>query len=366
MPKKHFLTKQQINFIIQKYGGGHRWSLRTDITTYSSIAFSDSLERMLTINLMLEMNEIKFPYIEIRITNSAGVIIRKDRYDYVDTERKIIQFSHCEESGCFFRDFRKIKETFSSTKSSNKLQRLEQQLANALKQIERYEILICTFQKNSQYDFLNSPMYHQMQEEIDFYKALNKFNDMHLANVKTQAIAADEHLQQIYQDNIRICKHEGNMDYWIGITECWHNASDYENLREEIRVLKGIIEQKELALMDRDSEIRRLQLLLGEMKCRMDTAPVASPYRNDDELPMFATVANSTSSELDIIEHNIEQTSAKITSKKPGRPPAVDSKKIDLIMQLRNQKYSIRTIAEQLNMSVGNVHRYIKMNEKSE
>ena len=37
--------------------------------------------------------------------------------------------------------------------------------------------------------------------------------------------------------------------------------------------------------------------------------------------------------------------------------------KMALIIELSKNGNSIRTIAEQLNMSVGSVHRYIKMNE---
>lgn len=61
-----------------------------------------------------------------------------------------------------------------------------------------------------------------------------------------------------------------------------------------------------------------------------------------------------------IIEQNIEQD--KLITKAVGRPSKVDNHKIALILELKANGHSMRSIAKQLRVSVGTVHRFIKLN----
>lgn len=501
--RKHFLTKKLINFIIQKYGGGHRWTLREDISERDIVTYTSNEGRMLTINLMWEGKENQFPYIEIHITDKEGMIIRKDRYDYSNTDKTRIEFVYTEEHGHFYDEFRKVGVTIMARPRQSKeakIKELEKRLADTMKWLEETQKRNAVLVEQAEQEFLNSPTHYQMQQEIEFYKSLNKLNDINLANAKKHTMRADENLRQVYEDNKRMCEHEGDTDYWIGITECWREAKEYEKLREEIRELKGKIEQKEQAIADRDDEIRRLQWVIAKdvdkvqlsvsqerivqlesevemLKSTPTTAPSETTtseqsseeletlrkenqelrervneeskqnreywqqirklegevsrqktlrtnlkhekrsveidlenermkkydqyipedaasyqamvhdlrfYKNlceqqteyrhtlerrirelEEQVSNLATTL-PTDEAVAIIEHNIEQAKEIKSPKKSGRPPKVDSQKMALIVELKANGHSIRSIAEQLNMSVGNVHRYIKMNEKSE
>ena len=382
--RKYFLTKKQISSVFQKYGSGHRWSLRADMSEYGRIIFMDSLDYMLSVNLLGEGSENQFLYIEIHIANSSGIIIRKDRYEYCDISKSRFEFVYTEENGCFYDEFRSISKPSTAIKR-NKLanaRKLEQQLADTQKLLEFSENRIQLLFEQAEHGFLNSPTYQQMQQEIDFYKSLNKLNDIHLANANKQFQSTAEHLRQVYEDNSRLCKHKWDADYWIGVTERRHDEKDYEKLRDEIYTLKGSIDQKEQAVADRDAEIHRLQLLISEMQCKLRSSPASSDCKDHEELESLRmendrlrehiasleeqltlvpiTVRDNTAP---IIEQIIERQKEQNTPKKLGRPFVVDKQKKDLVITLRTKGYSIRRIADQLGMSVGNVHRYIKMHE---
>ena len=475
--RNHFLAKKLINFIIQKYGGGHRWSLREDISERDIVTYTSNDGRMLTINLMWEGKENQFPYIEVHITDSNGMIIRKDRYDYSNTDKTRIEFVYTEEDGHFYDEFRKVGVIMARPRQSKeaKIKELEKRLADTMKWLEDTQKRNAVMAEQAEQGFLNSPTYYQMQQEIEFFKSLSKLNDIHLASAKKQTMRADEHLRQVYEDNKRMCEHEGDTEYWIGITECWREAKEYEKLREEIRELKGKVEQQEQSIADRDDEIHRLQMVVGEFKCENPTTTLpseqsseetenlrkenqelteenkelsrqVSEYRQqirklegevsrqktlrmnlkhekrsveielenermkkydqyvpedaasyqamvhdlrfykdlceqqteyrqtlerrikelEEQVSDLATTTLPTDEAVAIIEQNIEQAKEIKAPKKSGRPPKVDSQKMALIVELKANGHSIRSISEQLNMSVGSVHRYIKMNEKTE
>lgn len=509
---KRFLTRKLINYIIQKYGGGHRWVLRDEISEHGIVTYTDKTfsDRMLTINEMWEGKESQFPYIEIHITDSTGYIIRKDRYDYSDTDRKRIEFVYTEEHGHFYNEFRKVGNAMARPKQSKeaKIKELERRLKQTEGWFEDAQKRNAEMAQQAENSFLNSATYHQMQQEIEFFKSLNKLNEINLASANKRVRRADERLQQIYEDNKRMCEHEGDTEYWIGITECWREAKEYDKLREEIRELKGKVEQQEQAIADRDAEIKRLQWVIAKDKDKVQLAvsmerigqleteieglksPTTPPdvkfYLDDEQMERInqtqaelekankenqelkervneeskqnreywdrirklegevsrqKTLRIQTKQELDktkrelekaenrkydqyvqedaityneamqrlrhmemlvdaqtqnrqyldervrqlqeqvsdlatttlpteeaviVIEQNIEQAKEGKSPKKSGRPPKVDERKMALIIELNKNGHSIRTIAEQLNMSVGSVHRYIKMNEKSE
>lgn len=67
-----------------------------------------------------------------------------------------------------------------------------------------------------------------------------------------------------------------------------------------------------------------------------------------------------------IIEQNIEQDKLIKPAKTVGRPPKVDNHKVALILELKAAGHSIRAIARQLRISVGTVHRFIKLNNEKQ
>lgn len=260
----YFFSKNKLNELLKMYGGSYHWTLHKELSERNGISYMDKNGYMLTINKSFEGGSEKFPFVEIRICDVNGKIIRKDRFDFVNTNTDNIRFEYTEENGCFYDDFRKIDETLSKETKEVKIRKLEERLEETIGQLEKVLKYNHEMSEQAENDFLNSPTHHLLQQELEFFKSLNKLNEIHLANAKKQIMRADEHLKQIYEDNRRMCAHREDTEYWVGITEYWHEAREYENLREEIQELKGKIDQKDQAIADRNDEIRRLQWIIAK------------------------------------------------------------------------------------------------------
>lgn len=114
--------------------------------------------------------------------------------------------------------------------------------------------------------FLHSPTYIQMQEEIKLRTNLLKMNEWHLANVNGKFHKSNEEFKQIYEDNKKLIEHETDTEYFIGITKNWVEAWEYQKLISETSELKGRLEEREIAVLDREKEIERLQKEIAELK----------------------------------------------------------------------------------------------------
>lgn len=140
-----------------------------------------------------------------------------------------------------------------------RIQELEKELNTYKEYVERISARNAELVAAEEGTFLHSPTYLQMQEEIKFLKNLEKLNQIHLASTKAQVIKADDACRQIYEDNKRLTSEHTDRSYFIGITENWRSAQEYQELKGENASLQGKIEQKEIAIADRDAEITRLQ-----------------------------------------------------------------------------------------------------------
>lgn len=157
----------------------------------------------------------------------------------------------------------------------------ETQIKELKEEIERYKSYLEEASKrnkelvDSEEDtFLHSPTYLQMQEEIKFLKSLNKMNEYHLASAQGRFHKINEDFRQVYEDNKRFIEHSSDKEYFVGITENWRDAREYQKLKYETLELKGKIEQKDLSIADRDSEIERLRKELAEII-------VSQKYKNE-------------------------------------------------------------------------------------
>lgn len=260
----YFFSKKKLNELLKMYGGGYRWTLHKELSEKNSISYMDKNGYMLTIGKSYEDGREEFSFVEVHISDVNGKIIRKDRFDFVNTDSDNIRFEYTEENGCFYDEFRKINVTMSKETKEAKIKKLEERLTETSGYLEQALKRNHEMSEQAENVFLNSPTHHQLQLELEFFKSLNKLNEIHLANAKNQTMRADEHLKQIYEDNKRMCEHHADTEYWAGITENWHEAKEYEMLREEIRELKGKITQKNQAIADCNDEIKRLQWIIAK------------------------------------------------------------------------------------------------------
>lgn len=353
-------------------------------------------------------------------------------------------------------------------KRQSKTQKLQSELDNYKKWLQESEARNKKMREQAENSFLNSATYCQMMEKIGFIEALNNLNQSHIKHLESQKKKVDESIQQVFADNKAMMEHykeDGEENsYFIGLTENWHEAKEYTKLKSEIADLKGKVEGLETLLKDRDTEINRLQGVVGELRHKIATTTAPSDHTEDlqkkieilckenqelrdaknkaesevsrqrtlrmnvksdlrqvereletermkkyeqyvpedaasyqamvhdlefyknlceqqtdyrqtlerrireleEQVSNLATTTLPTDEAVAIIEQNIEQAKEIKAPKKSGRPPKIDSQKMALVIELKANGHSMRSIAEQLNISVGSVHRYIKMNEKSE
>lgn len=219
-----------------------------------------------------------------------------------------------------------------------KIKELEKQLENTRKWLDEAEKRNQDLINGTENDFINSPTYRQMMEEIKFLKIINKLNENRISNLESKKISADETIRQIYQDNKEMLANYSDHSYFIGIAERIHETREYLDLRSQVTKLQGKVEGLNTFLKDRDTEINRLQMVIAGMDQQQ----------------------SDTVSQVDVIEQCIiAKENEKVVH--PGRPPKITPEIVETMLALHEKGYSVRKIAEGINVSVGTVHRYLKM-----
>lgn len=465
MGRKVFLTQDEISKLLKNYGGSYRWKLNKDLSQKSDQkVYMDASGGMLTINRKWD-KETDTSYVMVHISDASGKIYRKDRWNFFPNVRQLYFDYSIDKDGNYDVELKRL-DGGNMAKRQSKTQRLQAELNNYKKWLQESEARNQKMREQAENSFLNSATYCQMMEKIGFIEALNNLNQSHIKHLESQKRKVDESIQQIFTDNkamMEYYKEDGEENpYFIGLTENWHDAKEYTNLKSEIADLEGKVEGLKTLLKDRDDEITRLQGVVGELRHKITTTTTPSDNTDDlqkqidelykenqklreaknkaesevsrqrtlrmnvksdlrqverelesermkkydqyvpedaasyksmvhdlnfykdlceqqtdyrqtlekrireleEQVSDLATTTLPTDKAVAIIEQNIEQAKEIKVPKKSGRPPKIDSQKMALVVELKANGYSMRSIAEQLNISVGSVHRYIKMNEK--
>ena len=267
--KKNFITKKQINTIIQSYGGGHNWVFREDLSENGIITYTGKNKRnMLTINQYWELD---MPYIMVHISDTEGKIIRKDRYDFAYKDLKQLEFVYTEE----YEDFQKVGTTMSRETKEDKIKRLEERIVILEQAVERTNKRNAEMEQRAEESFLNSPTYYQMQQELDFFKNLADLNQSHIESQRKYSYGQAEKVQQIFEDNKRL----------IGITDC--TDEEYERLNEKILELQGKLDSKSINIVARDKYIEQLIEKIADLKANND---VLAQMVDDIQLDKNSTI----------------------------------------------------------------------------
>ena len=145
-----------------------------------------------------------------------------------------------------------------------KIECLEKRLALNLEILEQVSKRNAELVEVEEGTFMHSPTYLQMKEKISFLENINKLNDMHVASIKKSSLVVEDYVRQIYEDNKKLTSEKADIEYFVGITENWRDAMEYEKLKKEICELQGKIEQKNLSIQDRDAEIENLQKRIAQ------------------------------------------------------------------------------------------------------
>ena len=261
----YFFTKKKLNEILKLYGGGYRWTLHEELSEKRQISYMDKKGCMLTINEAYEGKNGQFTYVEVRISDANGKIIRKDRFDFTHTNTDDIEFVYSEENGHFYSDFRKVGMTMARATKESKIKELEERVKSLQESLEILSKRNNEMAQRAEDSFLNSPTYYQMQERMDFYKTLADLNQSYIDSQRKWRYRQDDAVQQVYEDNKRLMEQAGG-EYFIGITEGEHSEREFNKLREEIRELKGKLDGKNLNLVARDKIIADMMIQIADLK----------------------------------------------------------------------------------------------------
>lgn len=109
-------------------------------------------------------------------------------------------------------------------------------------------------------------------------------------------------------------------------------------LEKQLEDTKKLLNEAERRNQDMDTEIHRLQMVIAGMDQQQ----------------------SDTVYQVNVIEQCIIAKENK-KAVYPGRPKKITSEMIEAMLALHEKGYSIRKIAEGMNVSVGTVHRYLQM-----
>lgn len=270
----------------------------------------------------------------------------------------------------------------------DRIKELEKQLENTQKWLRQAEERNQKLVNDAETEFLNSPTYNQLKDQLSFYKDLSELNSINIANYKKMLQQSRENARKVFEDNKRLLEGTGN-EYSVGMTEGAHDQADYQKLLDSIHDLQGKLCAKELYLKLCKKEMERLRALAANVqkeneqilntdninneivvqleKYKVENENLKKELEfNQNKLQVYESMTNAYDVGVNdkYIERFIEQNQQKMTKGKKGAPVKIKEETINNIINMRQNGCSIRAIAKATNVSVGMVHLIIKRNQQ--
>lgn len=153
---------------------------------------------------------------------------------------------------------------------TQKLQDEIQNLQNDVKVFqtacEKKDELLNQLRENGENSFLNSPTYIQMKEKIAQLESQANLSELGRISAKGSARRDADLENKILADNKAFLEHEGDTDYFVGITECLKDLKEINIIKGQLSGAEGRIEGYKAIISERDAEIDRLQGVVAELK----------------------------------------------------------------------------------------------------
>ena len=334
------IDRKIITAILDQYGGNTCFSFNDKIK--DCMTYDNTINPGKVLSIYIKYDKDGSPYFEVHLTDKKGKIIQTDCYEILFETDLYKKSSKKNGKDIEYPD---EKIAYVGQGARKPRQELEKEICKLGKQnrmlMEQNDRIL----KNTEQEFLNSQTYIEMQEKIGFLESLVKLDEAALADAEARVRKSTAEIIQIYKDNKKFLAHQEDIDYFTGITENWHYAWEYEKLEQEISRLKGHISTKDILIIQRDEEIKKLHEKIAKLK-------------------KSSADKNSTSSVCININKMEERIQKNVTSgkKKRGRKSALTDEMLHAILELHRKGYTIRDIAEQTGTSVGWTHEIIKRN----
>lgn len=153
---------------------------------------------------------------------------------------------------------------------TQKLQDEIQNLKNDVKVFqaacEKQDELLNQMTENGENSFLNSPTYIQMKEKIAQLESRANLSELGRISAKGSARRNADLENKILADNKAFLEHNGDTDYFVGITECLRDLKEIDIIKGQLSETEGRIEGYKTIIAERDAEIDRLQGAIAELK----------------------------------------------------------------------------------------------------
>lgn len=297
-----------INSIIQRYGGGHKWVLRDDLSEYGIISYMEKgKSNMLTINQYWELD---MPYIMVHISDSDGKIIRKDRYDFIYKDLKHLEFVYTEENGHSFENFQKTGDAVIRENEESQIKKMKERIAS----------LEQTSKQNEK----------KVQE---LYKQNEKLqNDLKQAEGRCKVL--ENNKQKLSERKEELTKLLG---------EAKQKISELESQRD--------------AIFSRNSD-PDLVTMYHQLEDRIANALISLKESKDE--------AKKWKSMYQELKDQISIQGSRMEDKKPkpiGRPK-IDNEKEQKVLKMRKNGITMRRISSELGISIGAIFNIVKRNSK--
>lgn len=171
-------------------------------------------------------------------------------------------------------------------------------------------------------EFEGSSTYYYLKEKIEFLDTLLKTIELNYDHLKREASRQKEALEMLYNDNQNLAAQVGS-NYHIGVTTGWQEDYTVSGLKDEIRLLKSKLQNREEKIKILLDQINVYLNKLGELELSVSK----KPHIGRNKLPKD-------------IQTKILELSEK--SDPEGK------------------QYSIRRIAQEAGCSIGAVHKYLR------
>lgn len=358
--------KKIISSILNEYGGSTRYSRDGRFT--DTYCYDDKINIGAALTIESKIDKDKYtPYIEVRLSDNKGKIIQTDQYEVLFNGTELYKISSHKKG----RNIEYINEkiAYVGTNARKSKNDLEQQVKNLSSQVKMLEEMNQRLLNNSEQEFLNSRTYVEMLEKIDYLEAIKRFNESTLADAEARAEKSTAEIEQIYEDNKKFIKNKDNEGYFVGITENWHEAWEYEQLKQEINRLKGHISANTVLMIQKEKMIEDLLVDKAKLKKELSVAKKTTKQKNvsvskaaSDESLSDSQPIIMDGKTLEQIEQEIKiRTEKRMTEyKKPGKKTSMSDEVQSTIIELHKKGYSYMEIARQVGYSKTRVYDYIK------
>lgn len=336
------LNRKTINAILKEYGGASCFSLNDDV--HDGLLYNNTIDIGAVLTICVKYDKSYNPFIEVHLSDNKGINKQIDCYEILFETDLYLKSSLKKGHEIEYPD-KKIAYVGPYKKKSAK--KLEKDLQQLLIERDHFADLNKRLLDNAEQNFVNSTKYNEMAEQIKFLELSLKSREQIIEELEVRISKQEADINQLYIDNKKMIDNIDSEAYFIGLTENWHVAWEYDKLKQEINYLNGKIKANSILLAQKDDEINNLLNNIAAEKNKTQA--------NDNSVSAIALEKAEAA-----IKQNREERARNCKTR--SKKTKTSNETMNMVLALRNKGYSIRDISRQTGVSIGWVHELVKRN----